>query len=194
LISAKLGHFLDKPFSPLARRITVSPNVLTITGFLITIIASLFIPFSPLVGGILILIGGFFDMLDGIVARVNDKKTEFGALLDSTLDRYSDSIIFVSIAWYFFNFNNLTGVIFTIISLVGAFLISYVRARAEGINIRCNVGLLERPERIVLIAFGCIMDLLLIIVILLSVLSHLTAIQRIIHAYKETKGRFYNKI
>lgn len=194
MISAKLGHFLDKPFSPLAKKITISPNVLTVIGFLITVVASLFIPFNLMIGGILIILGGFFDMLDGIVARVNGKKTEFGALLDSTLDRYSDSIIFISIAWYFFDSNNLTGVIFTIISLVGAFLISYVRARAEGINIKCNVGLLERPERIVLIAFGCIMDLLLFIIILLSILSHLTAFQRIIHVYRETKSRFSSKI
>lgn len=187
MISAKLGHFFDKPFEPLAKRITISPNVITVIGFLTTIIAAFFIPLSLFAGGILILLGGFFDMLDGIVARVNHKKTEFGALLDSTLDRYSDSIIFISIAWYFFDNGDLKGVIFTIISLVGAFLISYVRARAEGIGIKCNTGLLERPERIILIAIGCLFDWLLYVVIILSILSHATALQRIFFVYKETK-------
>jgi phosphatidylglycerophosphate synthase len=189
VIGAKLGHFLDKPLTPLIKKISISPNVLTITGFFITILAGVCIPFNLFLGGILILVGGLFDMLDGIVARVNHKKTDFGALLDSTLDRYSDSIIFISIAWYFFENNNLIGVIFTITSLVGAFLISYVRARADGIGIKCNVGLMERPERIVLIAVGCLLNWLLIIIIFLSIFSHITAIQRISYVYRETKRK-----
>lgn len=189
MIGAKLGHFLDKPLAPLIKKISISPNVLTITGFGITVLAGICIPFNLFLGGILILVGGLFDMLDGIVARVNHKKTDFGALLDSTLDRYSDSIIFISIAWYFFEMNNLTGVIFTATGLVGAFLISYVRARAEGIGIKCNVGLMERPERIVLIAFGCLLNWLLTIVIFLSIFSHITAIQRIFYVYRETKRK-----
>jgi phosphatidylglycerophosphate synthase len=193
VISAKLGHFFDKPLTPLAKKISISPNVLTITGFVITILAGIFIPSNLFLGGLLILLGGFFDMLDGIVARVNHKKTDFGALLDSTLDRYSDSIIFISIAWYFFERNNLTGVIFTITGLVGAFLISYVRARAEGIGIKCNIGLLERPERIILVAVGCLLDWLLVVVIFLSLFSHITAIQRIFYVRKRQKSRFNEK-
>ena len=187
MISAKLGHFLDKPLAPLAKRIPVSPNFLTITGFLITAAAAVVIPFNLIGGGILIIAGGFFDMLDGVVARTNGKNTKFGALLDSTLDRYSDSFIFIAIAWYFFDRNNLAGVMLSIGSLVGALVISYVRARAEGIGIECAVGLMERPERVVILAFGCITGWLFPVIVLLFFLSHITAVQRILHVYKMTK-------
>lgn len=187
MISAKLGHFLDKPLAPLAKRIPVSPNLLTIIGFLITAAAAVVIPVSLVIGGFLIIAGGFFDMLDGIVARTNGKSTKFGALLDSTLDRYSDSFIFIAIAWYFFDRNNLAGVMLSIGSLVGALVISYVRARAGGIGIDCAVGLMERPERVVLLAFGCITGWLFPAIILLFLLSHITAVQRILHVYKMTK-------
>ncbi|HAK88736.1 MAG: hypothetical protein A2X55_10405 [Nitrospirae bacterium GWB2_47_37] len=187
MISAKLGHFLDEPFAPLAKRIAVSPNILTGAGFLITAAAALVIPFNTLAGGLLIIAGGFFDMLDGIVARTNGKSTRFGALLDSTLDRYSDSFIFIAIAWFFFDRNNLAGVMLSIGSLVGAFVISYVRARAEGIGIECAVGIMERPERVVLLAFGCITGWLFPVIVLLFLLSHITAVQRILHVRKMTK-------
>ena len=187
MISAKLGHFLDKPLAPIAKKISISPNILTLLGFLITATAALSIPYNLIAGGLLILLGGFFDMLDGIVARTNCKNTKFGAILDSTLDRYSDSFIFIAIAWYFFNNDNLAGVILTIGSLVGALLISYVRARAEGIGIQCNVGLMERPERVVLLALGCITGWLFPIIVILFFFSHATAIQRMLHVYKKMK-------
>ncbi|WP_333652163.1 CDP-alcohol phosphatidyltransferase family protein [Dissulfurispira sp.] len=187
MISAKLGHFLDKPLAPIAKKISISPNILTILGFLITAAAAVSIPFNPLTGGLLILLGGFFDMLDGIVARTNGKSTKFGALLDSTLDRYSDSFIFIAVAWYFFDMDDLAGVIFTAGSLVGALLISYVRARAEGIGVECTTGLMERPERVVLLAFGCIAGWLFPVIVALFFFSHATAIQRILHVYKMTR-------
>lgn len=187
MISAKLGHSLDKPLAPVAKKISISPNILTILGFLITAVAAVAIPFSLVLGGILILLGGFFDMLDGIVARTNGKSTKFGALLDSTLDRYSDSFIFIAVAWYFFDRNNLAGVIFTAGSFIGALLISYVRARAEGIGVACTIGLMERPERVVLLAFGCITGWLFPIIVALFFFSHATAIQRILHVYKMTR-------
>lgn len=187
MISAKFGHFLDKPFTPIAKRISISPNILTITGFLITVLAALSIPYSLLSGGLLILLGGFFDMFDGIVARINGKSTKFGALLDSTLDRYSDSFIFIAVAWYFFDKNNLAGVVLAVLSLVGALLISYVRARAESIDIECNIGLMERPERVVLLAIGCITEWLFVIIIILALLTHATVIQRLWHVYRMIK-------
>lgn len=184
MLSAKLGHILDKPLEPIAKKINIHPNVLTITGLVITIIASAVIPFHLAIGGLLIILGGFFDMLDGVVARTNRMNTRFGAFLDSTIDRYCDSIIFISIAWYFFNEGNLYGVLLTTGAMVGALLISYVRARAEGLGIECKVGLMERPERIVLLSFGCISGLILYVMALIFILNHMTVFQRIIHVYK----------
>lgn len=188
MLIAKLGHFLDKPLAPIAKKITINPNILTLLGFFITIFAAITIPFNLFIGGLLILFGSLFDMLDGIVARNNGRATKFGALLDSVLDRYSDSFLFIAVAVYFFNNNNLSAVIFSIGSLVGALLISYVRARAEGIGIECNVGIMERPERIVLLSFGCISGWLLYSIFILFVLTHITAIHRILHVYRITRS------
>lgn len=186
MLSAKLGHFLDKPLAPIAKHIPLSPNVLSITGFAVTIWAALLIPGNAFAGGVMMLAGGAFDLLDGIVARANGKSTDFGALLDSTLDRYADAAVFLAVSVLLFRQNNLIGVFFALGSLVGSFLVSYVRARAEGLGIDCNVGLIERPERIVLLALGCIAGPVFAIVAVLFVLSHITVVQRVFHVYKNT--------
>lgn len=187
MISAKLEHILDKPLAPIAKLIPVSPNVLSFTGFVVTLAAAMLIPFNATAGGLVILIGGSFDFLDGVVARTNGKDTKFGALLDSTLDRYADAALFLAIIWLFFKEDNLIGIFFAICSLVGAFLVSYVRARAEGLGIGCNVGLMERPERIVLLAAGCLTGRLFSVILILFVLSHITVVQRVVHVYRKTK-------
>lgn len=187
MLSAKLGHLLDKPLGPIAKIISLNPNVLTLAGFLMTAVAAVFIPFNLRAGGFLVLLGGFFDMLDGAVARANMKTTRFGAFLDSTLDRYSDAFLFLAIAWYFLERNNLSGSLFALGGLVGALLISYVRARAEGLGIECQVGLMERPERVVLLSAGCITGWLFPVVLALFFFTHITVLQRIIHVYKVSR-------
>ncbi len=186
MISAKLGHVLDKPLAPIARLISVSPNVLSVAGFAVTLTAAMLIPFNTAAGGLVILMGGAFDLLDGVVARTNGKETKFGALLDSTLDRYADAALFLAIIWLFFKEDNLIGIFFTICSLVGAFLVSYVRARAEGLGFSCNVGLMERPERILLLAAGCLTGRLFPVIFLLFVLSHITVVQRVVCVYRKS--------
>ncbi|RMG04913.1 MAG: CDP-alcohol phosphatidyltransferase family protein [Nitrospirae bacterium] len=184
MISAWLGHFLDKPLEPLARRVRVNPNLLTITGFLITTVACLFIPWQPLTGGVLILLGGAFDMFDGIVARTNGKTSPFGAFLDSVLDRYSDSFIFLSISYLFILRDDLLGAALSLGTLIGALLISYARARAEGLGLDCHTGLMERPERIILVSAGCITGYIVPVIWALFILTHITVIQRILHVRK----------
>lgn len=184
MLSARLGHYFDGPLAPLAKRISFSPNSLSVLGLFITAAAAWTIPFDTRSGGFLILFGGFFDMLDGIVARTNGKRTAFGAFLDSTLDRYADSFLFIGVAWYFFERHHRAGMLLAVGSLVGALLISYVRARAEGLGIDCRVGLMERPERVALLAIGCITGWLFPVIIALFLLSHITAFQRIIHVRK----------
>ncbi len=188
MLSAKLGHFLDRPLEPIARRIRLTPNFLTVTGFLITSVAAVTIPFNPRIGGGLILLGGAFDVLDGVVARTNGRVTEFGAFLDSVLDRYSDAFVFLAIAWYMIMHGEETGAALSIGTLIGAFLISYARARAEGIGRECHTGLMERPERVILVSVACITGYFLPILWLLFILTHATVIQRIIHVRKQTPG------
>ncbi|ACI21167.1 MULTISPECIES: CDP-alcohol phosphatidyltransferase family protein [Thermodesulfovibrio] len=185
MLSEKFSHFLDKPLSPLAKAFPVNPNIITFIGMIITSSSGFVIPFNLFLGGILILAGGVFDLIDGIVARVNGRTTKFGALFDSTLDRIADGFIFLGIAWHFFNINDDIALYLTILCMIASFLISYVRARAEGLGISCNVGIIERPERLIFLAFGCLTGLLFPILLVLTILSWATVIQRIFHAKKQ---------
>ncbi len=101
MIGNIFGHFLDSPLSSAAKKIPLSPNTITVTGFIISIMASLILAHNLFWGGIMILISGLFDILDGIVARTNNNSSQFGAFLDSVLDRYSDSFLFLGLAWFF---------------------------------------------------------------------------------------------
>jgi len=189
MLSARLGHFLDRPLGPLLRGIKLTPNSLTVLGFSITCIAAVLIPRNLTLGGIFILIGGAFDMLDGIVARTQGKTTKFGAFLDSLLDRYSDGFLFLALSWYFMIRENYTGVLISLGTLMGAYLISYARARAEGLGESCHVGIMERPERIVLLIFGTLIGWLQEILWIMLVLTHITVFQRFYHVWNLTKGK-----
>ncbi len=189
MLSAKLGHFLDRPLTPFLKKVRIHPNILTVIGFAITVIAAFVIPYNLRLGGLIILLGGLFDMLDGIVARVNNRATRFGAFLDSLLDRYSDAFLFLSIAWYLAAKGNHTGAFLSLGTLVGAFLISYARARAEGLGESCNTGIMERPERVVLLAFAAITGWVAPVLWIMLILTHITVIQRAYHVWKAMSNR-----
>jgi phosphatidylglycerophosphate synthase len=190
MLSARLGRFFDAPLGSIAKRIPFSPNALTIAGFLITVLAAFVIPQNIKLGGILILIGGIFDMLDGIVARTKGKTSKFGAFLDSVLDRYSDAFIFLSLSYYLAANGNHTGSFLSLGTLVGAFLISYARARAEGLGESCHTGIMERPERIILLIIATITGWIMPVLWAMLILTHFTAIQRILHVWMATKKKF----
>ncbi len=178
MLSARLGHFLDKPLSPLARKVSFNPNVLTVMGFVVTVVAAFVIPSSLRLGGVLILIGGVCDMCDGVLARVNGKTTSFGAFLDSLLDRYSDAFIFFSLAWYLAAKGDRVGAFLAVGTMVGALLVSYARARGEGLGINSQAGIMERPERIMLLIFATLTGWIVPVLWILLVLTHATVLQR----------------
>ncbi|MEW6162113.1 MAG: CDP-alcohol phosphatidyltransferase family protein [Nitrospirota bacterium] len=184
MLIAKFGHFLDRPLSPIVKRIQLNPNIFTVTGFVVTCVATLVILHNLKLGGFLILIGGLFDMFDGIVARINSKTTRFGAFLDSVLDRYSDAFLFIAIAWYLAEKGNHTGAFLSLGTLIGAFLISYARARAEGLGESCHIGIMERPERIILLVFATITGWLVPVLWIMLILTHVTVAQRIYYVWK----------
>lgn len=184
MISARLGHFLDRPLTPVIKKIPLNPNALTITGFIITVVAAFVIPHNIRLGGLLILLGGLFDALDGVVARVQNKTTRFGAFLDSVLDRYSDAFLFLSIAWYLAGKGDHNGAFLSLGTLVGAFLISYARARAEGLGESCHTGIMERPERLAFLIFGTLTGWFIPILWIMLIFTHITVIQRVYHVWK----------
>lgn len=187
MISAKFGHILDKPLTSLVRGININPNILTITGFLVTILAALVIPFHMRLGALLIFVGGCFDILDGAVARTQGRATDFGAFLDSVLDRISDAALFLAISWHFHVAGNTTIAVISVMSMIGALMISYTRARAEGIGKKCSAGLMERTERIVLLTIACLTGFLAPILWIMLVLTWITVIQRIHFVWNITR-------
>jgi phosphatidylglycerophosphate synthase len=186
LIGGKFGNVFDKPLERLAKSIPFHPNAITTAGFLLTVLASGVLVSDLRLGGILVLVAGFFDILDGVVARAHDKKSAFGAFLDSVLDRYSDAFMLLAVGWNLARSGNQTGLILSLLSVVGSFLISYTRARAEGLGYDCKNGLLERPERVVLVSLGAISGLIIPVLWILAIFTHATALQRIYHVWKVT--------
>lgn len=159
-----------------------------------TAVAAMAIPLNLRFGGLLILLGGLFDMFDGIVARTNGKATMFGAFLDSVLDRYSDAFLFLSIGYYCAANGSRTGAFLSLGTLVGAFIISYARAKAEGIGESCHTGIMERPERIILLVIATLTGWIVPILWIMLLLTHVTAIQRIYHVWKVTSRKGGNHV
>ncbi len=175
------------PVGAALARLGVTPNALTIVGCLLNlVVAGLIVRGDLLVGGVAMLLVAAFDTLDGAVARAAGLSSTFGAFLDSTLDRYSEAIVFADIVGY----GALTGstevVVLAYASAIGSLLVSYARARAEGLGLRGDVGWLQRPERIILLGLGLMVGLLTPVLWILAVLTNFTALQRIVHVYRLT--------
>ena len=189
---AELRQTLPKQLLvPVARQLArtgITPNTLTILGFLLNIVTAAIIASDRLlIGGILILVSGLFDMLDGALARASGQSTRFGALLDSTLDRYSEAAILAGLLWVFVQRSANTEILLVFFTIVGSLLISYVRARAEGLGLDCKVGLLTRPERIVILALGLILNQPTAMLWVLALLTNFTALQRLVYVWQKTK-------
>lgn len=199
-----LKKWLNYVIQPIARgfaALGITANMLTLTGLLFGIGAGICIALGRLkLAGALILVGGSFDLMDGAVARLSKITNPFGALLDSVADRYSEGVVFVGLAIYFTRFSPgvekmITGLALTCLGLISAFLVSYVRARAEGLKVECKVGLMQRPERIVLLSLGVLLrdmsvhvNLLVVALWILVILSHITVLQRVAFVLKEFHG------
>lgn len=187
MLSAKFGRFLDRPLTPFIRKIPIHPVVFTIAGFLLTVAAAYVIPRDLIFSGALVLAAGACDMLDGAAARILNKATQYGAFIDSMVDRYSDAFLFLSVAWHLANKGDHESAFLSIGALIGAFLVSYARARAEGIGISCCTGIMERPERIILLAIALFTGWFKPILWILLILTHFTVIQRVYYVWKAAK-------
>jgi CDP-diacylglycerol--glycerol-3-phosphate 3-phosphatidyltransferase len=171
----------------------VNPNLFTTLGFIVSIISAVLFAFKyPRLAGVLVLLSGTFDIIDGKVARATNRVTKFGALYDSTLDRYAEVVIFFGLAFFFseqaasWRIAMLIAVSF---ALGGSMMVSYVRARAEGLGLDCKVGIMQRPERIVLLGFGALFHqyALMLAIVLIAILANFTAIQRLLHVRNTEK-------
>lgn len=163
----------------------VTPNMVTYTGFALTVgIAILLARGELFVGGLLLIGVSLLDLVDGSLARATQQSSTFGAFLDSTLDRYSEAVIFLALVYYYSAFNGSQwALILVFLTVVGSLMVSYTRARAEGLHVECKEGWLQRPERIALLIIGLLTGWVIPVLAIMAVLTNFTAIQRIYQVY-----------
>jgi len=181
--------------APLARALAsigVSPDVLTWIGFLLSSLAGVLVGGGQFrVAALALLVGGLCDVLDGAVARAAGKSTQFGAFLDSTVDRWAEMFFFAGILYYFVEQEPST--LYSLLAFLaagGSFMVSYTRARAEGLGLECTVGWMERPERIAVLILASLIGVvgIKIALWLLTILVFWTSGQRMLHVHREAKS------
>jgi CDP-diacylglycerol--glycerol-3-phosphate 3-phosphatidyltransferase len=166
----------------------IHPNVLTFIGLVINGVAGALLASGRFVAaGVVIIIAGIFDMVDGRVARETNQVTAFGGFFDSVLDRYSDLVLLMGMLVYYASIERFFYVVLTAVVMTGSVMVSYTRARAENAIPRCKVGFMERPERIVLLIIGALFNRMAQVLWVIAVLSNLTVIHRLIFTWQETK-------
>jgi CDP-diacylglycerol--glycerol-3-phosphate 3-phosphatidyltransferase len=179
--------FVATPIARAIGRLGIHPNTLTILGMLLQVGVGVVFGLGHIVlGGYLLLIVAPIDMLDGTLARVLGKQSDFGAFLDSTLDRVSDAALILGLTAHYIRQGAHTEVALLLVSLVAAMMVSYVRARAESLGFSCKVGVLTRMERIALIGILAALALPTLMIWVLALLSVFTVIQRILSVYKSS--------
>jgi phosphatidylglycerophosphate synthase len=170
-------------------RAGIHPDYITVAGLIVVMIASFFIARGQVqLGGVILILGLPLDALDGAVARAMQRRDKFGGLLDSTLDRYADSLIFAALGYYFASQGQLDNLLLAMASLIGSFVVSYVRARAGEAGISVKVGLFTRLERVaVLLPSLLIPPLLVIGMWILAIGTNFTGLQRVWFVYRNTE-------
>ena len=192
MLSELARKYSRKILEPIARFVSwtgISPNVITVIGFFLTVGVAIVIAAGYLrLGGILIMAAAAFDALDGTLARMTGRTSRFGAFLDSTLDRFSEAVIFLGLFVYFVGQGAQTELILIYATVVGSLMVSYARARAEGIGVTLKDGLLTRFERVGLLVIGMIFNQLLIVLWILAIFTNFTAVQRMWLVWRITGG------
>jgi CDP-diacylglycerol---glycerol-3-phosphate 3-phosphatidyltransferase len=185
-----VGVFRDSP---------ITPNMLTLFGLVITGVGALLVAMGQLlVGGVVLAFAGMFDIFDGALARAAGKVYRYGAFLDSTVDRYSEGVVYLGILIYFLDQHDGLRPIIVLIALAGSFLVSYVRARAQSLGFTCDVGILARPERVVIIVAGLLLEALglkiagwtplTVALLILAVGTNFTAVQRVWVVWQQNRA------
>jgi CDP-diacylglycerol--glycerol-3-phosphate 3-phosphatidyltransferase len=181
----RTSGLLTSIVSPLAR-VGISPNALTLVGFLAMLGVGVVLALGyELLGGILIVVVGLFDALDGALARSTGQTTTFGAFFDSTLDRFAEIALYLGLLYLYRG--DLMAVLVIYLAITGSLMVSYTRARAEGLGLECKVGLFTRLERLATLVVGLLVGRTILALTVVAVFSNLTAVQRMWHVWRATK-------
>ncbi len=179
---------LLRPLVRLLSSLRVRPDTLTVLGWALSLCSAVLFGLGYMrVAGIVMLLAGLFDALDGAVARESNRMSSFGAFLDSTLDRLSEAAIFVGIVFFYAAAGSSHGALLAGVAMTFSLLTSYARARAEGLGIECQVGLLERAGRVVILSVFSVLGLLTIGLYLVAAGALITTAQRILHVRRATR-------
>ena len=178
-----------RPLVRLLSTMRVRPDTLTVLGWTLALAAAVLFGLGHArVAGAVMLLGGLFDALDGAVARETNRMSSFGAFLDSTLDRLSESVVFVGVIFFYADAARPAEALLAGLAMTFSLLTSYARARAEGLNIACEVGLLERAGRVVILSVFSLFGLLTPGVALVAAGALVTTAQRVFHVHRATRG------
>ncbi len=191
-----LADYFTRPVVRLLAKTPITPNTISWLGFLVAIVAvALIITGHLFAAGVIVLVAGFFDILDGALARSTDQNTKFGAILDSSLDRLSEAIVLLAILlFYLLNASERPVIVALLVTLtiIGSFMVSYVRARAEALGLKGETGLFSRAERVIVLALGLLLSqisyALITALALVMVFSFVTVSQRLLYAWRQTKN------
>ena len=191
VLDAKIRDFYDHKMRPVGdwlARSGLNPDVISVTGIGLQVVVAVAILRGNLfLAGLVAILGGVADSLDGAVAKARGITSPFGALLDSTLDRLSDALLFAPLGWLYAFPPGGSGAggswvtALALVALVASFLVSYVKARAEGLGFSCNVGIVERAERLILVVAGLLFDVVPLMLAILAILSIITFLQRLLY-------------
>ncbi len=189
-----VSYYFSEPVVRLLAKTPITPNALTWSGFVVSVGAAVLIGTGHLfAAGFVVLVAGLFDIMDGALARSTNRATRFGAVLDSTLDRVAEAALFIGILAMYAAEQSVTGVLVTGVAWLGSLLVSYIRARAEGLGLECQVGIFTRPERVIILALGLLLsqfdNALIIALAIIAVLSLVTAGQRVLYVWRQTKTK-----
>ena len=173
----------------------INPNILTLMGLVVNTYAAFLFGYANgenqrrmfLYAGLVIIGSGFFDLVDGRVARALNKVSLFGAFFDSVVDRYSDASLFFGLLVFYARGNRFFYVVLTALVMISSIMVSYARARAESLIGTCRVGFMERPERLVLLIIGALFNVMAPVLWVIAVLSTITVIHRIVYTWQRTK-------
>ena len=190
-----LSSRVEQPVSRLLAAMGLTPNAITVMGMLGAVGAGILASQGLLLAaGAATLVAGILDLFDGSVARLTGRQSKFGALLDSTADRVSEAAVLVGLAVYYAGEESLLGVLLSCAAMAGSMMVSYVRARAGGLRVDCEVGVFTRPERVAAMGAGLVVGQWLGIVLLVVLgatagLTAITTVQRLLHVRRELEGR-----
>ncbi len=182
-----VADYVERPVARLFSRLGLTPNVVTFIGLAIAGAGAYVIAMGNWwAGGLIVLFAGIFDLFDGALARATGKASDFGALLDSTIDRVSEAVVLLGLLAYYLIADHDLGSVLVYVALVGSIMVSYMRARSEGLGIDCKVGVMTRPERVAAVGIGLIVGhwvpvVVLVVLGVIGVLTTVTAIHRLIH-------------